>query len=136
MNMINDDKLLELAPSLRFFAGGDQSIRGFAYQTLGPKIDLENDDGTLSTINIGGRYLMVGSVEYQYYLTDSWRVAAFVDSGNAFDVYDSDAFEIVTSVGGGVHWISPIGPVRFDVGYGISESSPPWRLHITIGAEL
>ncbi|GAA4879382.1 autotransporter assembly complex family protein [Ferrimonas pelagia] len=135
-NLVDDDELLDLAPSLRFFAGGDQSIRGFGYQTLGPKAVVDEGEDTETTISVGGRYLLVGSVEYQYYLFERWRLAAFIDSGNAFDVYDSDAFKVVTSVGGGLHWISPIGPIRLDIGVGISESDNPWRLHITIGAEL
>lgn len=63
-----------IPPSLRFFAGGDQSVRGYDYQTLSPK----NSDGD----RIGGRYLVAGSVEYQYSLTEKWRVATFVDQGD------------------------------------------------------
>ena len=85
---------------------------------------------------VGGRYLMVGSIEYQYYVTPTWRVATFIDAGNAFDV---NQIEAITSVGAGIHWISPIGPVKFDVGVGLKETdtiSRPWRIHITMGAEL
>jgi translocation and assembly module TamA len=66
-----------IPPSLRFFAGGDQSVRGYDYQTLSPK----NSDGD----RIGGRYLVAGSVEYQYSLTEKWRVATFIDQGNSFN---------------------------------------------------
>ncbi|SHI15708.1 autotransporter assembly complex protein TamA [Ferrimonas marina] len=136
VNVINDDELVDLAPSLRFFAGGDQSIRGFGYQTLGPTRTVEDDDGNQTTISVGGRYLLVGSLEYQYYWRDKWRFATFVDSGNAFDINESEAIDVVTSVGVGAHWISPIGPIRLDVGFGVSEPDTPWRIHVTIGAEL
>ncbi|WP_443020002.1 autotransporter assembly complex protein TamA [Shewanella sp. KX20019] len=135
-NLTNENNLAEIPPSLRYFAGGDQSIRGYSYNELGPSIDSVNDDGDLVREVVGGRYLMVGSIEYQYYVTPNWRVATFVDAGNAFDV---NQIEAITSVGAGVHWISPIGPVKFDVGVGLKETdtiSRPWRIHITMGAEL
>ncbi|MDN5514813.1 MAG: autotransporter assembly complex protein TamA, partial [Pseudomonas sp.] len=64
-------------PSLRFFAGGDQSVRGYDYQSLSP----ENNQGD----KIGGRYLFAVSAEYQYSLTDKWRLATFIDQGNSFN---------------------------------------------------
>lgn len=72
-----------IPPSLRFFAGGDQSVRGYDYQTLSPK----NSDGD----RIGGRYLVAGSVEYQYSITEKWRLATFVDQGNAFNTLELPA---------------------------------------------
>ncbi|WP_051202151.1 autotransporter assembly complex protein TamA [Ferrimonas senticii] len=131
INDVTDANTDQLAPSLRFFAGGDQTVRGFAYQSLAPRLD---DDG--SELIIGGRYMAAASIEYQYYLTDKWRIATFTDGGNAFNERDGKAIDWAYSVGVGLHWISPIGPIRADVGYGISEDDPPIRLHLTIGAEL
>ncbi|MBU3537113.1 BamA/TamA family outer membrane protein, partial [Alkalihalobacillus clausii] len=59
-----------IPPSLRFFAGGDQSVRGYDYQTLSP----EDRQGN----KVGGRYMVVGSAEYQYPIAERWRIAAFV----------------------------------------------------------
>lgn len=135
-NITNESNLAQIPPSLRYFAGGDQSIRGYSYNELGPSIDSVNDEGEIVREVVGGRYLMVGSIEYQYYVTPTWRVATFIDAGNAFDV---NQIEAITSVGAGIHWISPIGPVKFDVGVGLKETdtiSRPWRIHITMGAEL
>ncbi|WP_444544724.1 autotransporter assembly complex protein TamA [Shewanella sairae] len=135
-NLTNENSLENIPPSLRYFAGGDQSIRGYSYNELGPSIDSINENGETVREVVGGRYLMVGSLEYQYYVTPSWRVATFIDAGNAFDV---NQIELVTSVGAGIHWISPIGPVKLDVGVGLKETdtiSRPWRIHITMGAEL
>ncbi|MBY6093322.1 autotransporter assembly complex protein TamA [Ferrimonas balearica] len=136
INVIADEDLLELAPSLRFFAGGDQSIRGFSYQSLGPKITVDDGEGGTTELLVGGRYLLVGSIEYQYYLTPSWRLAAFFDGGNAFDTNDSDAIDFEASFGGGIHWISPVGPIKIEVGYGFTDPEASPMLHISIGAEL
>lgn len=135
-NIADSDQIDQISPSLRYFAGGDQSIRGYSYQELGPYIEYENSEGGTSRQVVGGRYLVVGSLEYQYYLTDTWRVASFVDAGNAFD---TEQFEPVVSVGGGIHWISPIGPIKLDLGVGLKETETvdrSWRIHITMGTEL
>ncbi|WP_049757983.1 autotransporter assembly complex protein TamA [Shewanella amazonensis] len=136
LNLVSDGDLALVPPSLRYFTGGDQSIRGYAFQEIGPYIEFTNDDGQIAREVIGGRYLAVGSLEYQYYLTPSWRLGSFVDAGNAFD---KDKFEPVVSVGGGVHWISPIGPIKLDLGVGLTETDTlerSWRIHLTMGSEL
>lgn len=116
----------DVPPSLRFFAGGDQSVRGYGYQTLSP----ENDDG----VPVGGRYLLVGSGEYQYEFADRWRAAVFVDHGNAInDLLDP----LATGVGVGIRWISPVGPLRLDFAKGLnSELGGDWRIHFSMGPEL
>ncbi|QYJ80305.1 autotransporter assembly complex protein TamA [Shewanella acanthi] len=135
-NVANENEIAFIPPSLRYFAGGDQSVRGYGFQELGPYLDYIDNDGNTNREVIGGRYLMVGSFEYQYYLTPTWRVATFVDAGNAFD---NNQFEPVVSVGGGIHWISPIGPIKLDLGVGLKETDTierSWRIHITMGTEL
>ncbi|WP_228729974.1 autotransporter assembly complex protein TamA [Shewanella avicenniae] len=136
VNLTGSGELAEIPPSLRYFAGGDQSIRGFSYQELGPYIEYTNSDGEQVRQVVGGRYLAVGSIEYQYYVTPTWRVAAFVDGGNAFDAGQLDP---VVSVGGGVHWISPLGPIKLDIGFGVRDPQvdySTWRIHLTMGTEL
>jgi translocation and assembly module TamA len=132
VNITDTDNEEDLAPSLRFFAGGDQSIRGFAYNSLGPTMTIDTDDGPEEKV-VGGKMLAVASAEYQYYLNDNWRLALFTDAGNAFNRGD---FELKQSVGTGLHWLSPVGAIRLEVAYGISEEDPPWRFHISMGAEL
>ena len=90
-----------LPSSLRFFTGGDNSIRGFDYQSLGP----ENSDGDV----VGGRYLAVGSVELEHMFLKDWGGAVFSDFGNAFNSF-SDPIEY--SVGIGVRWRYPVGLIR------------------------
>jgi len=115
----------DLPATLRFFAGGDNSVRGFDYESLGPK----DSNGEVT----GGRYLAVGSAEYEHQVKGNWSVAVFSDFGNAFDEF-GDAFEY--SVGTGVRWRSPVGLVRVDVAAGISDDDLPIRLHLVIGPDL
>lgn len=120
------NRFSDVPPSLRFFAGGDQSVRGYAYESLSP----EDEDGNA----IGGRFQLVGSVEYQYQFLDRWRVAAFVDEGNAIDDL---ADPLATGVGMGIRWISPVGPLRLDIAKGLDEEfGGGWRLHFSMGPEL
>lgn len=118
-------RLADLPASLRFFAGGDQSVRGFGYQTLGPR----NAQGQVT----GGRKLLVGSVEGDYPVSDKWRVAAFFDAGNAFDDFSEP---LRKSVGIGIRRITPIGPVRVDLAHPVLGSDRGFRLHITLGPDL
>ncbi|WOE32563.1 MULTISPECIES: autotransporter assembly complex protein TamA [unclassified Acinetobacter] len=111
--------------NLRYFAGGDQSIRGFDYKSLSP---------TENGFKVGGQALAVGSLEYNYQFIEGWRAAVFSDFGNAYDKNFSDPTEY--SVGVGLRWASPIGPVRIDVASGISSEDHPIRLHIIIGPQL
>lgn len=114
-----------IPPSLRFFAGGDQSVRGYDYQTLSPT----NSDGD----RIGGRYLVAGSVEYQYSLAEKWRVATFVDQGNSFNTLELPSLK--TGVGIGVRWVSPVGPLRLDLAHALDDDGG-FRLHFSMGPEL
>ncbi|KAA0914131.1 autotransporter assembly complex protein TamA [Psychrobacter sp. ANT_WB68] len=119
------DDFYEVPYKLRFFAGGDQSIRGYDYESLSPL-----DKGYLT----GGQILAVGSAEYNYEFRPGFRGAFFTDVGNA---YDKD-FETDTKVGVGVgiRWASPVGVVRVDVAAGVTEESIPVRLHLFIGSPL
>ncbi|WP_407316917.1 autotransporter assembly complex protein TamA [Pseudomonas sp. nanlin1] len=114
-----------IPPSLRFFAGGDQSVRGYDYQSLSP----ENSDGD----RIGGRYMVAGSLEYQYSIAKKWRVATFVDQGNSFNSLDLP--NLKTGVGVGVRWVSPVGPLRLDLAHALDDDGG-FRLHFSMGPEL
>lgn len=118
------DELLELPLSVRFFTGGDQSVRGFQYRELGDT----NDLGDV----VGGKHLFVGSIEYDYRITGAWSVAAFIDTGNSFRDFGNMALR--ESAGLGVRWLSPIGPIRFDIAKGLDSDNV--RFHITMGPDL
>lgn len=115
----------ELPASIRFFAGGDSSVRGFAYESLGPRAD----NGEV----IGGRHLATGSLEYDHPITEKWHLAVFTDGGNAFN--DFNDFEIRRSAGFGIRWRSPLGPIRLDLARAVDEHRD-WRLHLSMGPDL
>ena len=112
-------------PSLRYFAGGDQSVRGYDYQSLSP----ENNQGD----KIGARYMVAASAEYQYSVADKWRVATFYDTGNAFNSLDFPTLK--SAVGIGVRWVSPVGPLRLDLAHPLDDEGGV-RLHFSMGPEL
>lgn len=114
-----------IPPSLRFFAGGDQSVRGYDYQSLSPT----NSDGD----RVGGRYSVSGSAEYQYSIAERWRIATFIDQGNAFNSLDFPTLK--TGVGFGVRWVSPVGPLRLDLAHPL-DGEGGVRLHFSMGPEL
>ncbi len=119
------DDFDKLPVSQRFFAGGDNSVRGYEYQSLSLKD--ESGDG------LGGQNLLAGSVEVDYRLKGNWGVAAFVDAGNAFDEMDTD---LKIGVGVGLRWFSPIGPVRIDLAVPQSGDQNDIRLHLNLGPDL
>ena len=118
---------------MNFFAGGNQSIRGFSYQSIGNELDVLRADGKKKTLVVGGDRLAIASVEYQYYFTNSWRGALFVDGGDAFD---DGEFDLNYGAGFGVHYITPVGAVRIEFANSLSDDNPDWQLHLTVGAEF
>ena len=103
-----------------FRAGGANSVRGYAYQSLGPEVG-----GSV----VSGRYVATGSVEYDHFFTPTWGVALFVDAGQAAD--SLGALHPQVGVGPGLRYRSPVGPVNLDVAYGVGVHQ--WRLHFTLG---
>ena len=83
---------------------------------------------------VGGQALAVGTAEFNYQFKEGWRAAVFSDFGNAYDKTFSNETEY--SVGVGLRWRSPIGPIRIDVASGISQEGSPIRLHFFIGSQL
>ncbi|HYH41364.1 MAG TPA: BamA/TamA family outer membrane protein [Burkholderiales bacterium] len=114
------DSRQRVVSSFLFRTGGDLSIRGYAYESIGV---LQGD------ATVGGRYLTLASAELTRWITDSLGAAIFVDVGDAFD--DPDAFDPALGLGLGVRWRSPIGPFRADVAYG--ERTEKVRLHFSVG---
>ena len=118
------DALTAMPPSLRFYAGGDRSIRGYEWREVGPRI---------GDFSIGAKNVLTGSVEFERYFTESWGGAVFVDSGSAFNGTEADWH---TGVGVGVRWKSPVGPLRFDVARGLDHPDSPFTIGLSIGAEF
>ena len=116
----------DLPASLRFFAGGDNSVRGYAYKSLSPKD--ENGDA------VGGRHLIAASLEYEHPVVgEDWWGAVFADAGNAFD---TDQFQLKYAYGVGVRWYSPVGRLRVDLAFPSDTAEDSWRLHFGFGVDL
>lgn len=111
----------ELPASQRFFAGGDQSVRGYAYQSLGPK----DTDGNV----VGGQHLNVYSIEGEYTVWNNWAVAAFLDSGGAGN---EPGPKLSTGVGAGVRYRAPIGSLQLDLAHPLDGDESPIRVHIGV----
>jgi translocation and assembly module TamA len=119
--------LVDMPPSLRFFAGGDRSIRGYAFREVGPTTI--GSDG--KKYALGAKNVLTGSVEFEHYFNDTWGAAGFVDAGDAFD----DTPDIHTGVGFGARWKSPVGPVRFDIAHGLNDPDSDYEIYLNIGAD-
>ncbi|OOF28075.1 autotransporter assembly complex protein TamA [Salinivibrio sp. IB872] len=118
------EQFSEAPPSLRFFAGGDNSIRGYGYETVSPV----DDNGQLS----GARYMLTGTLEYQYRLGGNWWWALFADGGDAW----THNLSWKRAAGTGIRWSSPVGPIRLDVARGFDNDDDDFRIHLTLGPEL
>lgn len=116
-----------IPPSLRFFAGGDHSIRGYKYKSLSPR----DEEGKL----VGASKLATSSLEYQYNVTGKWWGAMFVDSGEAVNDIKQSNFK--TGVGVGVRWQSPVGPIKLDIAAPVAdERKHGVQFYIGLGPEL
>jgi translocation and assembly module TamA len=111
---------------LLFRAGGDESVRGYAYESLGP---------TRNGVEVGGRVLATGSIEIARPLARSlpnyWG-AVFIDAGQAAQSWSD--YKPWLGYGVGLRWRSPIGPLRIDIARG--QEIHAWRLHFSVGITL
>jgi outer membrane protein insertion porin family len=119
----------EIPITQRFYLGGRTSVRGFRENSLGP----QGDDGAV----IGGDTMLAGKTQFQYLVADSFSTHTFFDFGNVFLRHRSfELSDIRTSVGVGFQYLSPIGPIGFDVGHPLKELSgeSSVRVHFSVGS--
>lgn len=113
-----------LPTSFRYHAGGDRSIRGYRFERIG-----HYENGT----NIGAKNLAVLGLEYEYYFKDDWAAAVFIDAGDAW----TNRPKLKVGAGVGIHWRSPVGPIKLDIGHGFDKAlGDRYRIHLNIGTEL
>jgi len=103
-----------------FRTGGDRTVRGYAYQSLGVR---------QGSAVVGGRALVVMSAEYTRWIAPDWGAAVFVDAGNAADSFRG--FALKTGIGFGARWRSPVGPLNLDIAHGLDGGKT--RLHFSVG---
>ena len=118
----------KIPPALRFFAGGDRSVRGYGYKKIAPR-DAQNQ-------LVGGSRLLAGSLEYQYQFYPNWWGATFADSGLAADDFTTKALRYGAGIG--VRWASPIGAIKFDIATPIrdKDNSKNIQFYIGLGTEI
>jgi len=123
---IKADDFDQLPPELRFFSGGDRSIRGFGFEEIGSR----NAAGDV----IGGDHLVEASLEVERYWRKNLGAALFVDAGDAFL---GDDFSLHVGAGAGIRWKSPVGVLRLDLAYPVkSIDSSSWQIHFNIGPDF
>lgn len=121
------DEFNEIPKSLRFFAGGQNSVRGYSFESLGERDDEDNV--------VGGKQKLIANVEYEYPIAaiDNLSAAIFVDTGNAFN--DFNDFSLKTGYGLGVRYKSPLGPIRIDLAVPEDDGSDI-NLYFSLGPDL
>lgn len=120
------DPLRDIPPSLRFFTGGDQSVRGYSYKSLGPR------DATGQVV--GGKQLLTGGNELERALFKDWGVSLFYDTGNAFNSFSS--IRLFQGAGVGLHYYTPVGALNLSVAQPLGEDHLSPHIHFTVGFEL
>lgn len=138
---IQTNRFAQVPLSQRFFTGGDQSVRGFDFETISPR----DPNGDLT----GGQRLNVASVEYRYGFLPNWKAALFIDAGRSYLADGSVSFDnsdrlnvdngtdFRTGAGVGVRWKSPVGFIAVDVATPVdSEFESGVRLHLYLGTPL
>lgn len=119
--------------SQRFFSGGSTTVRGFQQDRLGAP-DILDTDG----LSNGGNGLVLFNAEVRASIIREIAIAAFVDTGNVFSKVSAIHFaDLRTAVGTGIRYHSPIGPLRFDVGWKVgalrTTDTRRWEFHLSIG---
>ena len=119
-------KDVDLPTTIMFLTGGDNTVRGYGYQSIGAR----TDNGRV----IAGRYLAMGSVEWQRPITikgntQDFEHAVFIDAGTVGD--DINRLYTRVGFGTGIRWKSPVGPIQADLAWGAQEQQ--LRLHLRLG---
>lgn len=122
---IKSEDLNKLPPSLRFYTGGDNTVRGYKYDGIGER----GYNGEI----YGGKKLAVASIEYEHKISPSFAIATFVDAGDAYN----SKIDLKYGAGAGIRWYSQIGAVKLDLAHGFDKDfGDTVRLHLNIGLEL
>jgi translocation and assembly module TamA len=124
-NRPQDEQILDLPASQRFFAGGDRSVRGFNLNELSPEVNGEN---------VGGKHLATGTVEVTRDLPRNFGIAAFYDIGNAFNDFKAPDFEY--SIGLGVRYNIAVASFGIDVAQPLSEPKRDPKFHLYISTQF
>lgn len=118
-----------IPPDKYFYSGGGGSVRGFVFQSAGPRDNFNNP--------LGGASLVEGSVEFRQRIGKSWGAVGFVDAGSAYPYFMPDFSLFAPRVGAGVgaRYYTDFGPVRVDVGFPLNrrDGDPPFGVYVSLG---
>ena len=111
----------------RFFLGGSTTVRGYIHDSLGPK----GEDGTPT----GGNMFYLGNFELRTFIRKGFGLVAFLDSGNVWKTAQDTESDIKFTVGAGLRYNTPVGPVRLDYGHKLDKEDDESRgeVHFSIG---
>lgn len=117
----------EITLDKRFYAGGGGSVRGYTYQSIGPR-DAANRP-------LGGASLVETSLEWRQRISRSWGMAAFLDAGSVGEEAKPDFSRLRAGTGLGIRYLTAIGPLRFDVGVPLDrqKDDPSFAIYIGFG---
>lgn len=119
----------KIPPDLRFFAGGDRSLRGYDYKSISPT----DSQGRLT----GAKKTLTASIEYQKHLSGPWWAAGFIDGGEAVNNFTNVRWKV--GFGAGIRWVSPIGPIKLDLAFPTDNGGITFKnahLYFALGTEL
>jgi len=119
------DDIDSIPPSVRFYAGGQKSVRGYQYRTLGPT----DSSGNV----IGGKLLLTGGVELEKQFLENWRGVIFYDAGNAMNEIEVD---LAHGVGVGLGFVLPFGQARLELAYPLNDEGEAQYVYLSVGADL
>ncbi|MFC0059020.1 autotransporter assembly complex protein TamA [Vibrio inusitatus] len=119
------DELSNIPSSLRFFAGGDGSLRGYDYESISPV----DENGELK----GAPYMLSSGLEYQHRIFDAFWIGGFVDVGDAFE----SNFDAKVGTGLSVIWETSFVPIKLDVARGIDDDrDDQWKVYLSLGTQF
>ena len=122
---IQVNSISSIPPSIRFYAGGQKSVRGYRYRTLGPT----DRSGTV----VGGKLLLTGGIECEKQFSEIWRGVVFYDAGNAMNDFNVD---LAHGVGAGVGVVLPFGQARLEVAYPLNDEGEAQYVYLSVGTDL
>ena len=118
-----------IPPDKYFYAGGGGSVRGFVFQSAGPRDNFNNP--------LGGASVVEASVEFRQRIGKSWGAVAFVDAGSAYPYFFPDFSLFAPRIGAGVgaRYYTDFGPVRLDVGFPLNrrDGDPAFGVYVSLG---
>ncbi len=124
-SILTVDDVTKVAADRRLYSGGAGSVRGYAYQNIGPR------DGSGNVV--GGRSSILFSGELRYRVTDTIGVVAFIDAGNAYASVVPQLNGLKVGVGAGLRYLTPVGPIRLDVAVPLQRGSGDPSVGVYVG---